>query len=119
MSRKLTFIGLAGLVALVTVATTWRLHASRVQSPAVVAANIVLSSAAPSPTLQAANADGHVPQLVSTVDPREARRKATDYRQLVNLLLPLAKSGSAAAQYEVASALHYCEENWHARIFSQ
>jgi TPR repeat protein len=117
MSCKLTFIGL-GLVALVTAAGTWRLHASRVQSP-VVGTEIVLGFAAPSPVPQAANTGRHFSQPVSAVDPREARRKATDYRQLVNLLLPLANSGSAAAQYELASALHYCDENWHAHFFSR
>ena len=50
------------------------------------------------------------------IDPRDARKKATDYRQLVNLLLPLANSGSAAAQYELASALHYCDVNSHLLI---
>jgi hypothetical protein len=114
MSRKLTFIGL-GLVALVTVAVTWRLHASRVQPPRVV---IKIASAAPS-SPQATNADRQVSQPISAVDPREARRKATDYRQLVSLLFPLAKAGSAAAQYELASALHYCDEEWRTRVFSR
>jgi hypothetical protein len=31
----------------------------------------------------------------------------------------MANSGSAAAQYELASALHYCDENWYARFVSR
>jgi TPR repeat protein len=58
-------------------------------------------------------------EATSAVNPREARRMATDYRQLVNLLLPLAKNGSASAQYEIASALHYCDESWRAHAVSR
>jgi hypothetical protein len=118
MSRKLNFAGLAGLVALVTIAGIWRLHASRAQPPGV-ATKTVLLSAAPSPASPAANADRQASRPISAVDPREARKKATDYRQLVKVLLPLAQSGSAAAQYELASALHYCDDNWRAHFFSR
>jgi hypothetical protein len=117
MSHKLTFLGL-GLVALATAIGIWRLHARSVQSPAV-GTEIVLGTAAPLPVPQTANTDRHFSQPVSAIDPREARRKATDYRQLVNLLMPLAKNGSVTAQYEIASALHYCDEYWRAHVVSR
>ena len=110
MSRKLTFIGL-GLVGLATVIGTWRLHAYRVQ-PSNVVARSVSVSAMPQ---RLPDADRRV-QPALTVDSREAQRKEKDYRQLVNRLLPMANAGSAEAQFEVASALHYCEKNSHLLI---
>jgi len=58
------------------------------------------------------------PPLVP-LDPRAERKRAKDYRTLVNVLLPLAKAGSASAQYEIASALHYCEQNLYAHFISR
>jgi TPR repeat protein len=112
MSRKLTFIGL-GLVVLASIIGIWRLNAFRAQSPGV-AAKIAPGSVAPQHT----NPDSRVTQSqpVPTVISREARRKERDYRQLVDLLLPMANAGSAEAQFEVASALHYCDKNSHLLI---
>jgi hypothetical protein len=119
MSRKLTFMSV-GLIVLASVAGIWRLHAIRVQSPSLAANSLLARSAAASVVHHdhGDSVSARDTQWVVAIDPRAERRKATDYRQLVNLLLPLAKTGSAAAQYEVASALRYCKESWHAHIFS-
>lgn len=101
------------------VCIAWGLHASRVQPPAlattVVRAPIAVRSAE-HPSTNNGTIKVQPKELI--VNPHEARKRATDYRQLVKLLLPLAKAGSASAQYELASALRYCDESWHAHFFA-
>jgi len=115
MSRRLILIS-SGVVALVCV--IWGLHAARVQPPAL-ATRVVLAHFAVPPAEKPVtdNVTMKVQPTELIVDPHEARKRATDYRQLVKLLLPLARAGSASAQYELASALRYCDENWHAHFF--
>jgi hypothetical protein len=118
MSRKLIVIGL-GVVSVTIAAGTWRMHVERVHSLNPITDKVLASPPAPLPPVRSIDTSSQILRPAATVDPREARKKAKDYRELVNLLLPQAKAGSAVAQYEVASALHYCEENWHARVFSR
>jgi hypothetical protein len=45
-------------------------------------------------------------------------QRPTDYYQLVNSLMPEARAGSAAAQYEIARVMRYCEQEWHNIVYS-
>jgi hypothetical protein len=117
MLRKSIVLGL-GITLLAIAAGTWRLHATRVQPPLTSKIGQVPSVFPPS-TVRGDSARTIVGQPVMPIDPRTERNKARDYRELVKLLLPLAKAGSPTAQYELASALHHCDESWHQHFFSR
>jgi TPR repeat protein len=105
------------LICLAVSAGVWRMYAFRTHPPR---AATTLVSAPGQPPLDAAQRtviSNRSLQPRLAIDPSAARRKATDYLQLVKLLLPTAKEGSPAAQYEVAKALKYCDQNWHASSF--
>jgi hypothetical protein len=116
MARKSILVGL-GIAFLGIVSGAWRLHATRVQSPPPTPL-IGQVPAATSSILRGSSTLSMASQPVTPIDPRAERNKAKDYRQLVELLLPLAKAGSPAAQYELASTLHYCVVSWHQHFFS-
>src|SRR5262249_51171475 len=79
------------------------------------------TAGAPGPTSKpiGASQPGAASQPAVALDLRAERRTAKDYKQLMDLLLPLAQSGSAAAQYELANALHYCDVTVHAHFISR
>ena len=107
-------MGLAVVAAVAAIAGAFRLHATWVQSPHFISRG---TSSLSITTSSQMSVDGKIPQISSSIEPRE--NGVSDYRQLVTSLLPLANSGSAPAQYELASALHYCDEQWRAHYFSR
>ena len=111
MWRWSTLVGI-GLAACTAVAVMWRLHGIDDNSHRI-AAKSTLPSIASSPAAHTFNADPQTAHAEPIIDPREARKKSNNYRQLVNQLLPLANSGSLAAQFEIADALNYCSKNSH------
>ena len=117
VQRQEIVVGL-GITLLAIAAGTWRPRAIRVQSPSLIPHIYRVPSEASS-TMHGDSARSMVSQPATPIDPRAERNKAKDYLQLVQLLFPLAKAGSPAAQYELASALHYCDESWHQYFFSR
>jgi hypothetical protein len=117
MPSRLIMLGLA-LLGLIIAGGIWGLHGKTVQPDTVRKTELI--HVATRPVLQERASVEHYtsPASPTSVDPREERRKATDYRQLMNLLLPLARAGSAPAQYELASALRYCDENIQSHFIS-
>jgi hypothetical protein len=118
MSHRLIFISLS-FAALGVIAGAWRLHATNWQPP-VPAPTTVSTTPIPRSTRSTTQADDSPPKVSQSkaIKPRDARRAAADYRQLVELLLPLASSGSGSAQYELADVLRYCDEEWHAHLYA-
>jgi hypothetical protein len=111
MWRRWTLVGV-GLAVFAAVAGTWRLHAIDGQSHRITSKGSS-PTVASVPASQTSNADPPASHAEPIIDPHEARKKATDYRQLVKQLLPLANSGSLAAQFEISDALNYCSKNSH------
>ena len=111
MSYRLLFL-VSGIVGLAVAASIWGVHSKSVQAPPRVDESGLVSDAW-HPTAQGAMHLSQFSQPAASIDPRAERRKATDYQQLVNLLLPLANASSPEAQYALASTLHYCDEMLH------
>jgi TPR repeat protein len=115
--RNSLLLGIAGIA--LAVGATWALRSGHPQSttridkisPEVPAGVNLPSNGNSGEPIQQVNA-------TSFIDPLAERKKSKDYHQLVELLLPLAKKGSAPAQYEIASVLHYCDVNVHAHFVS-
>ena len=113
-SRSVRIICVVFSVAAVSVAMRIRQHAPLIQHREPASDSASLNAPAETQTSSEASIQKKINR---PLDPRSARREAVDYMQLVQQLIPIAEEGSTEAQYEIASALHYCEENWHARSF--
>lgn len=113
MMRFRVRFSVIALVAVMVAVGTWSLRGKFVQAPLPRT-----QTATPSDEQQAitnGRAPGFHKQVIAS-SPQAP--KPTDYRQLVNMLLPAARSGDKQAQYQVAFALHYCEDYLHSHFIS-
>ncbi len=119
MTSRNLVLAMLGLAGAALVYAFWGLHAPSVQPSGFVVNKLEAGPSAIVSAVPFIPQIKNAPSTKNTFDPRSERKKSTDYRELVNLLLPLARSGSVEAQYEVARALHYCDEELHAYFISR